>query len=484
MNKISERTETGKKRGRPGRSPAASKLPKVQSDDFINTQQQEQTPETANEGNDTSSDTTKTMSGCDSAVAGPSSDKSEMTIKTSFTKDVIQVQTQNRFAPLDKLPGGNDVPNEDGEVTNQSNNNAKKSKPPPIVIHGIPTSHKDFIQELNQGIKKGFHIKYTTKKTNLFIHDNAEYKKYVSALDDSGKEFHTFTGKDEKHHAFVLSGLTNDVTEEDIKQDIETRHDIRIINVFKMKNTRRTLFLVIMDQKATLKHIVQNVRYVYNTRISWERHHNAKRIIQCHRCQEWSHATSNCRARPTCLKCAGPHWTRECTIIEKNDENQKLIKCANCKENHTANSTNCPVYRAKIEQIERRKQSQAATLRNKTQKFIAAPQPATNPWSRCSPFKPTNVIQNAEVHQGYAHGEHTSIINNVTNTQQHSQAADGMFKLVSEFDELNKLINVDRMFAYVNELNYHLKQCKNELEKFITFNNFCKKYFSSSQCQP
>lgn len=59
-----------------------------------------------------------------------------------------------------------------------------------------------------------------------------------------------------------------------------------------------------------------------------------------------------------------------------------------------------------------------------------------------------------------------------------------MYNLIGEFDELNKIIDIDRMIAYVKELNNQLRSCKNELEKFITFNNFGKNYFSVSGCPP
>lgn len=487
IQKTNERNLTGKKRERAGRSPVTSKIIKIQLEDIniIQKQQQEQQVTKINEGAGTSGATNSTMSSGGNSVNSDINNSEVPQIKTNFT-NVVQVKTSNRFAPLDQKKNDNNGNNssEEGEIDSPTATTTKKTKPPPIVIHGIPTSHKDFIDELNQSIKKGYHVKYTARKTNVFIHDSGEYKKYLTALDNSGKEFHTFTEKEEKHHGFVLMGLPRDVSEMDIKTDIETNHELNVINVYKMKNTRRSMYLVIMEQKITVKHLTQNVRYVYNTKVTWERHRNSRGIIQCHRCQQFSHATSNCRAKPICLKCAGPHWTKDCNITEKNEDNQKLLRCANCSRNHTANSTECPVYITKIEQIERRKQAKTINTETYHQRYIAAPLPKTNAWSMGNPLLKNNstqqTTQNITAPQDYAHG---SKGNNNTHTQQQTN----MLNLVSEFDELNKLINVDKMYGYVKELNNLLRQCQSELQKFITFNNFCNKYFNNQntqQCPP
>ena len=135
-----------------------------------------------------------------------------------------------------------------------------------------------------------------------------------------------------------------------------------------MRGTRRPAFLIIMDRDVTLRQLEGKVKTLCNTRVWWSRHTNNKVISQCHRCQQWGHATSNCGAPAKCLKCAGPHLTAEC----KPEIAAEEFKCANCSGNHCANSTDCPVYIKKIENL--------MTTAKPKNRFVQAPKP-TNPWT-------------------------------------------------------------------------------------------------------
>lgn len=99
------------------------------------------------------------------------------------------------------------------------------------------------------------------------------------------------------------------------------------------------MYLVITDKTPTLKILNGHVKYLQHTRIYWQRYVNNKKLTQCHRCQEWRHATSNCRAIPACLKCGEEHLTKDCQYPQDREP-----KCVNCGNAHPANSTRCPVY--------------------------------------------------------------------------------------------------------------------------------------------
>ena len=72
--------------------------------------------------------------------------------------------------------------------------------------------------------------------------------------------------------------------------------------------------------------------------------------MQCHRCQKWGHATSNFHVKPKCLKCAGNHLSNKCTT----DTNAPLT-CANCGNNHSANSIKYPASIQRLEWINKNK---------------------------------------------------------------------------------------------------------------------------------
>ncbi|GBP67583.1 hypothetical protein EVAR_98637_1 [Eumeta japonica] len=51
---------------------------------------------------------------------------------------------------------------------------------------------------------------------------------------------------------------------------------------------------------------------------------------QCHRCQLYGHAASNCHAQPRCVKCLVPHCTKDC---ERKKEAGGKPSCCNCARN-------------------------------------------------------------------------------------------------------------------------------------------------------
>ncbi|GBP89501.1 Nucleic-acid-binding protein from transposon X-element [Eumeta japonica] len=60
---------------------------------------------------------------------------------------------------------------------------------------------------------------------------------------------------------------------------------------------------------------------------------------QCHRCQLYGHAATNCHAPPRCVKCLDPHWTKECS---RTRDSEGKPACCNCGSDHTANYGGCP----------------------------------------------------------------------------------------------------------------------------------------------
>ncbi|CAH2215805.1 jg25553 [Pararge aegeria aegeria] len=62
---------------------------------------------------------------------------------------------------------------------------------------------------------------------------------------------------------------------------------------------------------------------------------------QCHRCQAFGHASTNCHRPPKCVRCAGGHLTRDCAKTL-----QDTPTCANCGQTHSANDRNCKVYKS------------------------------------------------------------------------------------------------------------------------------------------
>ena len=71
--------------------------------------------------------------------------------------------------------------------------------------------------------------------------------------------------------------------------------------------------------------------------------------VRCYRCQRFGHIAAACLARTErCSMCSGLHRTQQCLTKVQNSVTVTL-KCANCGEEHSANSNRCSVLREKMQ---------------------------------------------------------------------------------------------------------------------------------------
>ena len=76
---------------------------------------------------------------------------------------------------------------------------------------------------------------------------------------------------------------------------------------------------------------------------------NVTKPVRCYCCQRFGHIAAACLARTErCSMCSGLHRTQECLTKFQNLLTVTL-KCANCGEEHSANSNRCPVLREKMQ---------------------------------------------------------------------------------------------------------------------------------------
>ncbi|KYB29848.1 hypothetical protein TcasGA2_TC031581 [Tribolium castaneum] len=206
----------------------------------------------------------------------------------------------------------------------QEDKNSKESQPrrspperppSPIVIHGKAKDHGTLLQFCKRQAGKNFTIKYTRERTIISTKTRKKFNAIKDKMEQDELEYHTYTSREDKTHAFVLHGLDKGPEIGDLKAEMKEK-GVDLINIYEMKNTQRPLFLVIMGKYETLNSISKKCPALSHIRVSFHRYIKKTRITQCHRCQEWGHATSNCRVKPKCLKCSGGYWTRECGISD------------------------------------------------------------------------------------------------------------------------------------------------------------------------
>ena len=459
------------------------------SDGKIDTTNSEK--QVTSENNTVNSDTISKKTIADNTMDTNSASGGASQVPKTKLSELFINKPSTSSAPHPNIPLRNrfEVLSSDEEEDEISTNH---KKPPPIVFHQKTADHQKYIETIQQEIKKGFHVKYTANNTNLYIYDLEEYKRYMGLIRmDEDLKYHTYTPKSEKRHAFILRGMDMSINTDVIKTELQNMYKLKVHEIYKLKNTARNLYLIVMDGDVTIKNLNKEVIYIYHTRVTWERRRNAPEIIQCRRCQKWSHATANCYDTPKCLKCAGSHWTKACDKVKREDQTTTVnIKCANCAGAHLAFDRACPIYIRKLQQ----KDASARPPKQITPRYIPAPLPTSNPWAK--PQAPTTGFQInqhsfPQLPTRTLPQQSTQLPIPQTQAQAPPQqqttrgnsGISGINELASEFQKLDKLINVNHMLQLVRELTQQLSNCNNELDKFQIFYNFCTTKFNG-QGQP
>lgn len=394
--------------GTSGSTPKPQRLPEItkikNTNDIFNVDSDIETEYNKNKSSDDDSETeqvivTKTYEAMDQSIrfATPEyttvGSKRKMNDRTPDKE--VDYRQKTKFRPLQTNPTTTthnrysllSNPNIEKTMTN-TEERERKRKPAPIIIKGHPIGQNGttaFLNGINRIAKNKYTVKYTRFNTSVYFDDVLDKLAYQARNTTDNIEYYTYTERSEKQHAFVMKGLVTDLSEAEITEILKEK--IPGINkVFTMRTktdrdeetetehiqNRRKMYMVIADNNTKMSDITK-IKTVHYTHVTWEKHQNTRQIIQCHRCQKWGHATTNCNMAPRCLKCAGQHRTNTCT---KNPNTP--AKCANCEEAHPANSTLCRIYLNKLAQSQSQRQPRRRDAPEP--KYRDAPLPAYNPW--------------------------------------------------------------------------------------------------------
>ena len=275
-----------------------------------------------------------------------------------------------------------------------------------------------------------------------------------------------------KKHAFVLTGLQHQPHPDEIKEEMRNNYDITTKAVYLMKKTRTPLYLVVLDSSVKLKYLNQQVKYVDNVRIYWRRRINDKQATQCHRCQKWGHATSNCYANPKCLKCTKDHLTKDCP-----NNSCDNMKCANCKGDHLANSLDCDVYKKYLQRKDMHKTSKTNHLPvNKTNtskqvQQLNEDQSSNSPNNGSMTYAQAIKSRTGEASNSKKKEDIMDIRPTNSQSTPINHAGNKFQELTTEMGKLNSLIDLNRTVELIRELNGRLQQTNSLADRFqITYN--------------
>ena len=226
----------------------------------------------------------------------------------------------------------------------------EKTRPPPINI--INQDPRDTVQLIKHNIGiSNFHIKLIHNNKHVLYLDNLQdFTKAKEILISAQTSFFTFTHKLEKFQTYLLKGLDNNFSENDILSELR---DLQISDVEFTKVSRFTtkksiannvqlpIYMVQISPQSSISKLL-NIKFLFYYKISWEKIRKND-ITQCHRCQLIGHTSQNCNMAYRCVKCNEQHEPGQCKILKTENIDKNKIFCVNCKEfGHPASYRGCP----------------------------------------------------------------------------------------------------------------------------------------------
>jgi hypothetical protein len=332
----------------------------------------------------------------------------------------------------------------------------KKSKMPPINFGETDVKYLKNIIKNNIKIND-FEVKRKSQNENvLYTHTIEDYKKARDLLEKTEIDHYTYTPRDEKRTTLVLKNLSSDYTCEEVfnelkNQEPESVKFERVTRLSTRKSTRenRTLpiFLVQLAPKSSIIDCITNIKYIDHEVIQWERLRKTP-ILQCTRCQRFSHSAANCRMSPRCVKCGEPHLAKDCAI-SRQDPREKLF-CTLCKKNgHPANYRNCEKFQGIIQS--RAEASELLKQKIETKRMASR---IINPNVSFASVIRNNNIHNTNLSNPNISETNTNLLLEIKQGMLNMQKEIADIKKNSNKNESNIALIFERLGLYTNSITY------------------------------
>lgn len=233
----------------------------------------------------------------------------------------------------------------------------KRVKAPPIVVTSV-SDLASFRTQL-KNCKETCNLKVSFQlgrrgECRLLTESLQDHQTFVGYLKNHKHNFYTYETKNARPFKAVLKGLSNDLSVDEIKNELKVLLGFAPSQVIPMKkksngNISRfgltSQFYLIHFNRNEINNLklLDKVQFLFHVRVKWEhfKKHggNGQNLTQCRRCQAFGHGTDHCAMVPKCMVCGdSSHDKDNCPVKEVTQ-----FKCANCGGNHKSNFWDCPI---------------------------------------------------------------------------------------------------------------------------------------------
>ncbi|KAJ8980948.1 hypothetical protein NQ317_001211 [Molorchus minor] len=317
--------------------------------------------------------------------AEPSAEKSVAAENSAEFTHPPKTRSQRRKAKRTKLDNPTSSSESDSEMEvepAQESTTGRTSQPPQPTPAPPPKDHPPVILRIKDhwtwspGPSERRRSKLVTDGIRIFPASTTDYRQITKILAEAKVGFHTYSLPEEKQLRIVIRGLSEDLPETEIKEDLQDQgYQPTTIQRMRNRGTKNKMPLVLVQFPEAEVSILTALRHCCMLTVRFEKQRASQDIGQCHRCQRFGHAQGKCAASPKCVKCEEQHHSTDCKKPPTTP-----AKCANCDGPHPASYKGCPKYpkKAAAKPQAARPTSQLPTAQRTTQ---PRPTPSGNPSS-------------------------------------------------------------------------------------------------------
>lgn len=241
---------------------------------------------------------------------------------------------------------------------NNSGLNPSSVKPKPIIVEAGLIATNSFLTPL-QLTAKPLVKTMGQKRTQILSASAVDKEKIIKKLKEQNFQFYTYSEPSQKPTIYVLKKYFAAETEDLLKTLQDQEVSAEKVTVLCPNPDFPSFLVHFKSQTVNLTSLQRNVKAVNCVIVKWERFDRSrKRLTQCHNCQSFGHASSNCGMKRRCIKCLEDHLPGDCS--RKNKDEEGTPKCVNCQGDHAANSSICPSYISYSGMVQRQRTNRQA----------------------------------------------------------------------------------------------------------------------------
>ncbi|KAL1117261.1 hypothetical protein AAG570_004587 [Ranatra chinensis] len=321
---------------------------------------------------------------------------------------------------------------------------SKKDKIPPIVLNGRPANIRQFLEDTRKVVKDKFRITNRGRTTQILTSNVEDFEALKGLFRLRELEFHTFALRSEHMKRFVIHGLAEGFSAEEVEEELKAALPavVRVVQMEKREGGKKRkipVFIVTTKQEVTINDL-KGVGDISLHTFRVEKYRSGDTPPQCFRCQRYGHTSRYCNLKEVCVKCSGNHHTKDC-------KEGAQVKCANCQKAHVASYRQCETRIAFLE-----KRSSAPI----GQRTPAGPVTQRRQWSAARP-----VATNYSFSQALGNQQGSDQMGSNIGTRQTGTNTASIKNVISEMKLLDRDIKELNILPMLNLLKQMMTEIRN-----------------------